>query len=829
MSGSYTTTRARREQVSSFAIYDRREEDIPPPDDKIWAEAFRLAEAAYLVLPLEPGGKDPHECLRHGVDQASREWDQLKKWRERRAPQANLGLAINGFAVADYDPRNDEEHGFIQKLVMVPLLDALKGPRQDTPSGGIHFILEKPEFEVGGKWGGGDVKINGYIAVAPSRRADCDNREYVWTREPPPFTDGTLPQIPLWLRDRPTDSLIALTARLNGNVDGLGDTSGSGVLASIVALAGPALLSREECWTLVKTCPGLEEWRQKHREKECRRKFEEAVENLWREYHPPSEAEVFSEKVFRELEGRSPIAVAEGIKALASRVRLPVATIRQAHRDWMSKNSPVVDIADHYARVVLEKHFKGGEHLVNADGVLWQYRPVDDGDKPIFWQPIKPDQVRKLIEAEITDLPKHGDKRKASIVTDALRLIKDKRAVDPAVFGLTSSPPMVFNCKNVEVHYEDGEWVPKEHRADHYLRSALPVEYDPDARCPTFERMLDQICAAGSRPLADGGFRFTLSRETRGFVEELMASAVMPRKLHPLIAAIVGPGGNGKTTIMEVLERLGGPGVRVSPIRDTWNSRFAAAALASRTVLVDDDISTEELLDTGVLKSLSNPNQKREVEAKGGAHFDIWLNLTTIMLGNDWPPVNDQSIGWVRRTFGLMLTRIFYRPHEVAALMERFSVTTEEELQRDHGCVPANPKLMQKVIDHELPGVLNLLMAAFSRVVERGEIARPARVVEDSRRWLSSVDAVRRFVDEELPVAPEGMASRTIPVNEVYLEFLRWRDRVKLRSSIGIRGFAERLGHAGCRIVRPGNVNSVADRVWRAEVGDRGSPRVGSK
>ena len=45
-----------------------------------------------------------------------------------------------------------------------------------------------------------------------------------------------------------------------------------------------------------------------------------------------------------------------------------------------------------------------------------------------------------------------------------------------------------INVENGELHYENGEWLLKEHVREHYFTSQIPVKFVPDAKAPLFEK-----------------------------------------------------------------------------------------------------------------------------------------------------------------------------------------------------------------------------------------------------------------------------------------------------------------------------------------------------
>lgn len=137
--------------------------------------ALAYARAGLLVFPLAPNGKQPAIPRGRGVYDATTDIAQIEAWW-KKWPGANIGLAVKPeWLVIDVDVRN----GGIDTLMSWPTIPIT--PTQQTATGGVHYIFQRPSCDVKGKAGKGvDVlQVGRYIVAAPSIIGE---KRYEWTR-----------------------------------------------------------------------------------------------------------------------------------------------------------------------------------------------------------------------------------------------------------------------------------------------------------------------------------------------------------------------------------------------------------------------------------------------------------------------------------------------------------------------------------------------------------------------------------------------------------------------------------------------------------------------
>jgi hypothetical protein len=156
-----------------------------------------MASSAPAAKPnAKNQGKHPlGSIVRNGLADATTDIDKVSHWWTLK-PDANIGIALDGYAVIDVDPR----HGGDKSLAK---LEARQRPlpktrRARTGGGGEHYYFRLPAGVTikndnrGGLGPGLDVKTTGgYVLVAPSLHVS--GNRYEWIEKSPAV------ELPTWL------------------------------------------------------------------------------------------------------------------------------------------------------------------------------------------------------------------------------------------------------------------------------------------------------------------------------------------------------------------------------------------------------------------------------------------------------------------------------------------------------------------------------------------------------------------------------------------------------------------------------------------------------
>lgn len=431
---------------------------------------------------------------------------------------------------------------------------------------------------------------------------------------------------------------------------------------------------------------------------------------------------------------------------------------------------PAIDVVDH----LLESQFENGRLLIHAKNQqFYSYTGT-------HWEPMPPNEIKQLIykaAEEIQTDPEKDLKFKSSHIFAAAEhvlIARTTRTED--VFRFQGPPPAVVNTKNAEVWIDpDGGYWPEEHRPESYLLSCLDTEFDKDARCPTFDRTLEEI--------------FQNNDDVNGMIRhlfEFFGYVMQPFKNIPTWWMFQGDGSNGKTFCFNVFQRLLGTAVLPRPIEefaDAGRNNHALASLVGKLLIMDDDAKTDAFLPESALKKLSEA-KLLEANPKRQHAFTFMSCATPVMLINDWPRIRDLSWGLVRKAYVLPFRRIF--------------APEEYDLRRE-----------SYVVENELPGILNRALTGYSRLRNRGQFAEPAECLKAKDDWLTSASPLIEFSKTE--IEKTGNNETTVPVNRVYQQYLTWCYNVggvrhpvaKSRFEIALRqiGYQIRDGNSAHEII----------------------------
>lgn len=394
-------------------------------------------------------------------------------------------------------------------------------------------------------------------------------------------------------------------------------------------------------------------------------------------------------------------------------------------------------------RQVLVDWFEGGKHLKRFGKTWWLYRGG-------VWRMAEDELVQNRVHRSLQRLLSGANRKSPELVqmlqesergnmfanlTSAVyanlvrAMAREDKADDP--LGLNGhAAQSVANCKNGELWFaDDGSFEFAEHDPAHCLTHQLATDYDPSADCPIFKATLADIFAGYEDPAA----------ATRHWLE-LMGTLIQPRRLVASWAMMRGPGANGKTLLVEVIEALLGHDACVKgSIAEATMDRHFTAQLVGKLAFIDDDVEKGVKLPDGWIKKLSEEKQLT-ANPKNRDAFTFTSRATLVMLTNPWPSTSDISEGMQRR----------------AHIFELCRVIPEEK--RD-------PLLKRRIVEAELPGVLNLLIAGWQRVIRRGRYDVPPEILEAKERWLRAGNKTRSFFGTMLRKHPGAAA---VPVQQLF-------------------------------------------------------------
>ena len=168
-----------------------------------------------------------------------------------------------------------------------------------------------------------------------------------------------------------------------------------------------------------------------------------------------------------------------------------------------------------------------------------------------------------------------------------------------------------------------------------FTLSRLDVNYNPDAVCPTFMKYLDDLLYPEDIPA----------------VQEYIGYCLVPSTRAQSGLFIHGQGGEGKSVLRDVLMKLFGHSAVQEGIHQL-SERFVMANLENKLLCIDDDMRSDKLSDTAVIKKLitNSPNSPIQVERKNKQKYDSFIFARIFAIGNTFIGSKfDHSDGFYRR------------------------------------------------------------------------------------------------------------------------------------------------------------------------------------
>jgi putative DNA primase/helicase len=210
------------------------------------------------------------------------------------------------------------------------------------------------------------------------------------------------------------------------------------------------------------------------------------------------------------------------------------------------------------------------------------------------------------------------------------------------------SDDWVFNVLNGTLDLRTGEL--RSHRREDRITRLAPVEFDPNARCEDWERFLKEA-------LGDDD-------ELVGWLQRLSGYSLTGDTSEDRVPILFGPGGTGKSTILETLKCTWGSYARTISWETLLQSKHGGgggprdeiARLAGTRLVIASEVDPNREFNAGLLKSLSGDDTIAARFLYKGT-FEFRPTFKLVLAANHLPALGSGDSGSWRRVVVVPLMR----------------------------------------------------------------------------------------------------------------------------------------------------------------------------
>lgn len=342
-------------------------------------------------------------------------------------------------------------------------------------------------------------------------------------------------------------------------------------------------------------------------------------------------------------------------------------------------------------QTLLDAEFAGGAHLTFTDGTFERFGGT-------HWTILSNEELGQIVLPYILE-DTSGHQRVITQLRNLTGILRHRSAI-PIRDSEVELPPII-NTAKCELWFDAaGRIEAKPHDPKSHLHYCLPVEYNPDACCPLYDRALAEIFSAST----DRAALVALWHEITGFL-------IQPLRRRALVVVALGRGQDGKSALAETLVRvLGRSRVMSMPVEDLSSSRFVVASLAAKALFLDPDMAAGTVLPDGLLKQMAEGTTMTG-DRKFREPITYRSSAVPLLLTNHVPRIVDGERGFRRRLVVLPFDRQF-------------------------GDCEVDLNLFPEIHANEMSGVLNRMLEGLHRVITRGwKFDLPGEVEKVTDAW----------------------------------------------------------------------------------------------
>ncbi|WP_321886067.1 DNA primase family protein [Paraburkholderia bannensis] len=286
------------------------------------------------------------------------------------------------------------------------------------------------------------------------------------------------------------------------------------------------------------------------------------------------------------------------------------------------------------ADTIIDNDFNG--HIMVVAGEVFEYA---EG----HWKLVRDD----VFARRISELPAvEAIYETAAQVDSLLRAIK-LRCTMPAFPNATL---MTINVQNGVLDLNTGKLGP--HRPEHFHRNQLKTSYDASSQCPRWLQFLDEVFSVDPD-----------RQEKINFLQEWFGYLLVPSTAYQKMLWLLGPGANGKSALLEVMQDMLGEENSASMMLSEMSGEYYRQQLQGKLANFAGEHPTGARLNDGFIKSVV-AGDSITANRKGLTLVQFRPTARIIAAMNELPTLRDISHGFFRRLIVLTLNRTFTKKEQ---------------------------------------------------------------------------------------------------------------------------------------------------------------------
>ena len=323
----------------------------------------------------------------------------------------------------------------------------------------------------------------------------------------------------------------------------------------------------------------------------------------------------------------------------------------------------------------------------------------DNGDMYYFNGKFYVHRAETVIEEKCNALLE--DKSKTHTISEVVNLIKFDTYVDRsiAVDGIICLKNGLYNLKTKKL---------EPFTKDIFITRQLPVKYIENAGCQKINEFISQILSKSDVPV----------------IQELIGYCLHNGYEIQKAAMFIGEGGNGKSTLLNLIKTLLGQGnVSAISLQALDTNRFAAASLFGKMANIYNDLPDAALHKTGQFKMLTG-GDPITAEKKFGQPFEFTNTAKLLFSCNKVPESLDSTPAFFRRWVFINFPNKFEGKEADKNLLKK--LTTPEELS----------------------GLFNWAIEGLNRLLENGDFSNSKSTLEMQDQYERLSSPIAAFVKD---------------------------------------------------------------------------------